>query len=830
MKERDKKKSLVVTSLDEFRELFERVFPDHDFNWRYYPNRIMGLCPFHKERNASFNIFIAPDGTLAYKCFSCDEKGTIGKFIRKYLKDGIPLPKSLEREYQKEQENQKKEEWKLKEIANALVDYANEAFKEAVTKTKLMFFYQEEQVRLKAQFNYLPPTKKTKVAINFFADKAGIFDVLPQNRWEEALLMIADYFKVGIITYDVLEALEKEYPEAFKLLNSKYALYERVGWFVLPYYNLTQYLCGIKFRDFTQSSRASRMLSLFRQPQFFGAYGYVARVVKSDKLIDVFTGVVEGESDALAYYVSSLTKGELPVLAVGSATNYQYLLEETFPYTILTIFPDYDPFTFRSMGAGRKAIVDLYFKRLELYKKNKLTNKAKIFVLCGESPYGIEREEDGIIIPVKDVNEAVKNGISIYDLYESRIEPLDVAVEVFRKQHETFKQILYNRKKEEFEKLGLPGFANLLAKASGLDEQKVPMKLKDIYYDVSKEPKRLLKIYPPNKISVVAAQGGVGKTTYSLLTAIRAIITDHVKVVLWTTEHSEQEIKAIMDRIISQNPYFEKHRELIEENFFVLDTKSRPTPAMLTGVLDKKAIDELESLLREYDVVIIDPLLSFYGGDENKSNLIRQYFDAINAVLSRLEEEGLTRYLIILAHTTKVRGDKDFQVFTTDYDVVSRDDRLLYTEIQFKNPGKPVVLSDIVRGSSDIKNAARLVIMLSLAQPPKEDKKGKKKKDDKDDSLPQELGKAQRIAVIVKKNYPAGGALGQGEIIPDLYLTTEREINPSYDGDVDEDLYTFEGSGDSSYNASYNDEYGNDDGNYDDGSDENDDVVDSFDF
>ena len=59
-----------IKNLQEFAELFERLFPNHDFAWKEYPTRIMGLCPFHQERRRSFNIFQSPDGTFCYKCFS----------------------------------------------------------------------------------------------------------------------------------------------------------------------------------------------------------------------------------------------------------------------------------------------------------------------------------------------------------------------------------------------------------------------------------------------------------------------------------------------------------------------------------------------------------------------------------------------------------------------------------------------------------------------------------------------------------------------------------------------------------------------------------------
>ncbi len=50
-----------------------------------------GLCPFHDERNPSFSVL--PDrGT--FKCFTCDKKGDVFKFIE--LKEGVDFRRALE--------------------------------------------------------------------------------------------------------------------------------------------------------------------------------------------------------------------------------------------------------------------------------------------------------------------------------------------------------------------------------------------------------------------------------------------------------------------------------------------------------------------------------------------------------------------------------------------------------------------------------------------------------------------------------------------------------------------------------------------------------------
>jgi len=52
--------------------------------------RVCGLCPFHSENTPSFNV----NGTLGfYKCFGCDAKGDVFKFIQE--RENLTFPETL---------------------------------------------------------------------------------------------------------------------------------------------------------------------------------------------------------------------------------------------------------------------------------------------------------------------------------------------------------------------------------------------------------------------------------------------------------------------------------------------------------------------------------------------------------------------------------------------------------------------------------------------------------------------------------------------------------------------------------------------------------------
>ena len=53
-------------------------------------NRYLGLCPFHSENTPSFNV----NGALGfYKCFGCDAKGDVFKFIQE--RENLSFPETL---------------------------------------------------------------------------------------------------------------------------------------------------------------------------------------------------------------------------------------------------------------------------------------------------------------------------------------------------------------------------------------------------------------------------------------------------------------------------------------------------------------------------------------------------------------------------------------------------------------------------------------------------------------------------------------------------------------------------------------------------------------
>ncbi|WP_022846817.1 CHC2 zinc finger domain-containing protein [Desulfurobacterium sp. TC5-1] len=66
-----------MDKLFRLKEKLEEQFPTWDFKWKVSgTNRLLGLCPFHREKHHSFNIYIYGNNAY-YRCFSCGAKGSL---------------------------------------------------------------------------------------------------------------------------------------------------------------------------------------------------------------------------------------------------------------------------------------------------------------------------------------------------------------------------------------------------------------------------------------------------------------------------------------------------------------------------------------------------------------------------------------------------------------------------------------------------------------------------------------------------------------------------------------------------------------------------------
>ncbi|OCL99542.1 Replicative DNA helicase [Aliarcobacter thereius] len=173
--------------------------------------------------------------------------------------------------------------------------------------------------------------------------------------------------------------------------------------------------------------------------------------------------------------------------------------------------------------------------------------------------------------------------------------------------------------------------------------------------DISeKEPEFYLKDWLPiplGTITIISAPGGTGKTWIVAQLALRFILEHpNKKIFLWLSEDLESIVKHRMNLIcnsilnISLNERF--------KNITITNTFPEPLLERSKGVFKMSyKFDQLKAELKDYDLIVLDPLLAFYGADENDNSQARLFMQPF---MNWAKEEN--KSIIFLHHSNKQNG------------------------------------------------------------------------------------------------------------------------------------------------------------------------------
>lgn len=130
---------------------------------------------------------------------------------------------------------------------------------------------------------------------------------------------------------------------------------------------------------------------------------------------------------------------------------------------------------------------------------------------------------------------------------------------------------------------------------------------------------------PKNTITMLSSQGGMGKSFLSLSVAGKFIKESNQNVAAWFTEDEAPFVKDRYDKLIHSGLL-----EPINEKKLHLITTAPPQLARIERGVFVANYEELKNLRlwcsdREIKLLIIDPLLAFYGGDENNNAQARTF-------------------------------------------------------------------------------------------------------------------------------------------------------------------------------------------------------------
>ncbi len=139
-----------------------------------------------------------------------------------------------------------------------------------------------------------------------------------------------------------------------------------------------------------------------------------------------------------------------------------------------------------------------------------------------------------------------------------------------------------------------------------------------------KETEFILKNWlpmPRGTVSMLAAGGGTGKTWAAIQAALRhARSFPDKQVALWLSEDPEAESKnrarAVSKDILNTTFSDYKNVQIFEDV---------PEPLIKNKKLDMYEFRKLKKSLEGFDLIILDPLTSFYGGEENDNSQAVQF-------------------------------------------------------------------------------------------------------------------------------------------------------------------------------------------------------------
>lgn len=133
---------------------------------------------------------------------------------------------------------------------------------------------------------------------------------------------------------------------------------------------------------------------------------------------------------------------------------------------------------------------------------------------------------------------------------------------------------------------------------------------------------------PENAVTLLSASGGIGKTRLSLIMADRYVRENKRCATLWLTEDFDGQVRHTFDEMIKHNLVSSDSLDKIK---LILD--SPPQLAKREKGLFKANYEEInrigEYLIRENSgFAVFDPLLAFYGGNENDNSEARVFIQS----------------------------------------------------------------------------------------------------------------------------------------------------------------------------------------------------------
>lgn len=151
---------------------------------------------------------------------------------------------------------------------------------------------------------------------------------------------------------------------------------------------------------------------------------------------------------------------------------------------------------------------------------------------------------------------------------------------------------------------------------------------------------------PKNTVSLLTAPGGSGKTWTVLQIAARFCLENRLsKAFLWLSEDPKSLSKSRLNKILSG---------VLESSAsdLKIDIADDATPHLLNIIGNKVTTDpiwhDMKKVFEPYDLIILDPLIAFFGGDENNNGHARFFMQLFTEFAGKTNKT-----VLFIHHSTK---------------------------------------------------------------------------------------------------------------------------------------------------------------------------------
>ena len=280
----------------------------------------------------------------------------------------------------------------------------------------------------------------------------------------------------------------------------------------------------------------------------------------------------------------------------------------------------------------------IYQSILTLHKKELPIDEEFIKKILVESGQWIEHEFLEILAanPISNISSyidaiveySVKRKLNIF-LFKSRNDLLEQEENAFLLKEKLIKSL------ENFEDNGNAIVSPVCI--SNIEEEEIEFYIED-----------WLPI-PKKAITIIGGSGGSAKSALTLQAIMRiAIENPKSKIFAWLSEdlrgYSKQRFNHFKDTFFRKNKEDDFKNLDIAGNdtipFFLLDVSSK-------GININEKFQQFKHDIKDYDLIVLDPLIAFFGGEENSNTHARAFMNELNEWVAKEEKT------IILIHHSK---------------------------------------------------------------------------------------------------------------------------------------------------------------------------------